>query len=308
MPKLVKREAILAKVESSYGVDASPSASTDAILVENLGWSYAGARMVERAPVKPTLGMFQGIFAGTLMEITFDVEVKGSGTAGTAPEVSPLLRACGMAETINAGTDVEYAPASAALESATIHYYEDGSLYVLTGCRGTYSLALTVGEVAKFSFTLTGHVSGPTDSALPSPSYDDTVPPPVLNMPFTAGGYAAAINALSLEIGNQIATPSSMTSADGYGDVIITDRDVTGSFDPEATLVATNDWTGDWKDGTTVAIESGTLGSTAGNRFAMSISEAWYKELAPGDRDGLRTYEIGFGAAGDDSAFTLTFS
>lgn len=308
MPKLVKREAILAKIEGTYNTDAAPVAATDAVLVENLGWSYAGARMAERTPIKPTLGQFQGIFAGTLMELTFDVELKGSGAAGTAPECSALLRACGMEETVTASTSVAYAPASEATESATLYYYEDGSLYKLTGCRGTWSLAMTVGEVAKLSFTMTGHVSGPTDSPLPSASYLATVPPPALNMPFTAGGFAAAINSLSLDIGNQVATPSSIASADGYGEILITDRDVTGSFDPAATLVATNDWVTDWKQGNTQAIESGTLGSVAGNRIALSIPTAWYKELAPGDRDGMRTYEIGFGAAGDDSAFTLTFT
>ncbi|MCX2780424.1 phage tail tube protein [Microbulbifer thermotolerans] len=307
MAKLVKRELILVKIESSYGVDATPGAS-DAILVENIGWSFAGARMVERAAVKPSLGMLQGIFAGTLMEVTFDVEVKGSGAAGTAPEVGPLLRACGMAETIDAGTSVEYAPASAGHESVTLYYYEDGSVYKLTGCRGTVSVNLETGAAGKFSFTITGHVSGPTDAAMPTVSYDATTPPPVINASFSVGSYSAVINALSLDLGNTIATPPSMSAEDGYSEIIISDRDVTGSFDPEATTVAAKNWAGEWKAGTAQTITTGTIGSTAGNQYELEISSAWYKELSPGDRDGLRTYEIGFGAAGDDDAFKIIFS
>ncbi|WP_444891780.1 hypothetical protein ACJJIE_00005 (plasmid) [Microbulbifer sp. TRSA001] len=264
--------------------------------------------MVERNPVSPTLGELQGVFAGTLMEVTFDAEIKGSGTAGTPPEVAPLLRACGMAETITASTSVEYQPASEDHESATLYFHEDGSLYILTGVRGTFSTALTAGEVGKFSFTLTGHVSGPSDASLPVASYSDVVPPPAIKMPFTVGGYGAVISSLSLDTGNSIATPSDIAAEDGYGEIIINDRKVSGSFDPEGTLVSTKNWVGEWQDGTTQAINSGAIGSTAGNQFSLSIPQGWYKEVGPGDRDGLRTYDIGFGAAGGDDAFTLAYT
>ena len=309
MAKLVKREAILFKLNpGAYGTDAAPTAAANAVLVEDIGWSYAGARLAERNAIKPTLGAFQGIFAGTLMEMTFTVEVKGSGAAGTPPEFGALLRACGLDETVTASTSVAYAPVSDGHEEGTLYYYEDGSLYKLTGCRGTVSLAANVGEVAKLSFTMTGHVADPSDAALPAATYINTTPPPVIGAAFSVGGYAAVVSALSLDVGNTIATPPSMSAADGYGQVLITDRAVTGSFDPEATTVAVQDWVGDWQDGTTKAITTGVIGSAAGNRFALSIPQAWYSELSPGDRDGVRTREIGFGAAGDDAAFTLTFT
>jgi hypothetical protein len=40
--------------------------------------------------------------SGMACEISFDMYLKGSGTAGTAPEFGPLLKACGMLETITA--------------------------------------------------------------------------------------------------------------------------------------------------------------------------------------------------------------
>ncbi|WP_444932401.1 hypothetical protein ACJJIF_22000 (plasmid) [Microbulbifer sp. SSSA002] len=73
------------------------------------------------------------------MEVTFNAELKGSGAAGTPPEIAPLLRACGLAETITAGTSVEYNLASEGHESITLYLYEDGSLYKLTGVRGTWT-------------------------------------------------------------------------------------------------------------------------------------------------------------------------
>ncbi|GAB2507118.1 phage tail tube protein [Microbulbifer agarilyticus] len=307
MAKLVKRDLILAAIEATYNTDATPTGS-DAVLVENVGWSYAGARMVERPVVKPTLGQFKQIFAGTLMEITCDAELKGSGVAGDAPEIDALLRACGLASTVSAGTSVEYAPASTGHESATIYFNEDGGLYKLTGARGTVALNLETGNKGMASFTLTGHVTGPIDQAPPAATYDDVAPPPVIGNPFSVGGYSAVINALGLDLGNTIATPPSMSAADGYSEIIISDRDVTGSFDPEATTVAAQDWHGDWRSGADKAITTGVIGSTAGNRYQLDVAQAYYRELAPGDRDGVRTYDITYGAAGDDSAFTLTFT
>lgn len=307
MPKVIKRELIAAAIESTYNTDASPTGS-DAILVENVSWSYAGARMVERPAVKPTLGQFQQVFAGTLMEITCDAELKGSGTAGEEPEIAPLLRACGLDATVSAGTSVTYAPVSESHESATVYFHEDGSLYKLTGARGTVSFNLETGSKGMASFTLTGHVTGPVDAPNPAATYDASVPPAIIGVPFTVGGYAAAINALALDVGNTVATPASMSSADGYGEILITDRDVSGSFDPAATLVAAKDFHGEWRNGTTQLLTTGVIGSSAGNRYQLDVAEAYTRELAPGDRDGQRTYDITYGAAGDDSAFSLVFT
>ncbi len=307
MSKLLKRELILAKVESTYNNDASPTAANDAILVENIGWSFAGARMIERTAVKPTLGQLQGIHAGTLLELSLDVELKGSGVAGTAPEIAPLLRSCGLSETINAGTSVEYAPASTNHESATIYYNEDGTRYALTGCRGTVSATFAVGEIAKASLTITGHISQRSDANEGSPTYDSMVPPPVLAAGFTVGSFAADISNIAIDLGNEIATPSSISSADGYGEILITDRNVSGSFDPLATLISQEDWYQDWVDGNNKAIDL-SIGNDVGNQIALSIPTAYYRELSPGDRDGIRTYEVAYGATGDDAAFTLTFS
>lgn len=309
--KLIKREVIAVKIEATYGVEEAPTAATDSVLVENVGWSHAGARMVERNPVKPSLGKLQSVFAGTLMEMSFDVEMKGSGTNDVPPELGVLLRACGFGETINVGASVVYSPVSTNHESLTMHYFEDGSRYVLTGCRGTVSGALNTGEIGKLSFTLTGHIATPTDVALPSPTYDTTVPAPVINAGFTVGGNSPAISAFAFDLGLTLATPPDMAKADGYGEILITDREITGSIDPEYGLVAVTDYINEWKSGTNEAIVLAITGGGAGNQYQIDLPTAYYKELSPGDRDGIRTMEISFGV--DDlsdtpAPLTLTFS
>ena len=308
MTKPVKKELLLLKIETTKGTNAVPTGALDAILVEDASWSYAGARMVERNPIKGAFGMFQSIYAGTLLEVTFRAEIKGSGVAGTAPEIGPALRACGLGETIVASTSVTYQPVSDSIESCTIYMYEDGTRLALVGCQGNVNFVFKTGGIGYAEFTFTGRPLAVVDETNPAASYDSAVPPAIINAPFSALGYSAVIAALNFDLGNEVATPPSMSAADGYSDVIIVDRDMAGSFDPEAEDVATADFHGQWKGGTVGSITSGLVGSVAGNRYQATWPTAYYRELSPGDRDSLRTLEIGFGAAGDDAAFDLVFT
>lgn len=298
MSKLINRRVILVGLETGgYGVDPVPVAANDAVLVENISWQHEGLRMNERPAVRTSLAKLRQLFGGTLFTLTFDVEIKGSGAAGTAPEFGALLQACGMAETVNIGVDVRYKPASANHKSATIYYYEDGQLFIMTGCRGNVTWNLEAGTYGKLSFTLTGHVANPVDDPLPAPTYLDLVPPVNINVPFTVAGYGAIISALSGDLSNTLAMPPSIRATDGYGEIQITGRDINGSFDPESVDVATQDFIGDLKDGAELALATGDIGSVAGNIWSLTHLAISYREVAPGDRDGIITREVSFGAA-----------
>lgn len=309
---LTNREVILAKIEGTYGTDSVPVEATDAMLVENIGWSNEGLRMNERPAVRQNIGMLQQIYGGTLRSVTFDVELKGGGGAvDDVPEFGPLLRACGFGETINAVTDVQYSPVSTGQESITIYYFQDGIRHILTGCIGNMSLNLETGAQGKMSFTFTGHLVSVTDVALPTgPVYQSNVPPPIINTPFSIGAYSAVINALTFDLSNTVATPPSMSATDGYSEIRITSRDVQGSYDPEAVLVATDDPFTDLSAGNTLAVTTGVIGSAVGNRIQVDMPAGYYRDVAPGDRDGIRTYDIPIGfteSAGDDEV-KLTFT
>lgn len=308
---LKSREVLLAKIEGTYGVDSSPTQANDAVLVENLTWAFEGARMVERAPLRASIAALKPIFAGTLMQVSFDVEVKGSGAAGTAPEIGPILRACGFGETVVPATSVTYKPVSTGHESVTLYYYQDGVLHKILGARGNVSFNMEVGNVVKASFTLTGHYSATTDTAMVTPTYDSTVPVPALGLSsLQIDGYGAVIRKLSLDMGNAVSMPGDITAADGYDDIIITARKATGSIDPNAVLKATYDWLLKWQQSAAAAVATGVLGSTAGNRIALSLPAITYTEIAKADADGLTTYEVNFMCAestGDDEV-SLAFT
>lgn len=301
---LINREVVQAKIEVTYGTDAVPVAGTDDILVENISWSNEGLRMTARPAVRASLGELQHIYGGTLRGISFDVELKGAGGAvDVPPESGPLLRACGFGETINAVVDVTYEPVSSAFESITIYYFQDGIRYNLLGCVGNVSFNLETGMPGKMSFNFVGHLVAPTDVALIAPTYDIVVPAPLLSVPFTIGAFSAIINALTFDMGNTISQVPDIAASDGYGEIRLTKRDVNGSYDPEAELVAADDPEADLRNGATLALATGVVGSSIGNRYQITMPLVTYRDQSPGDREGVRTYEIPFGAAentGDD--------
>ena len=113
MTLLTRKSLILAKSESTYGTDISP-AGTDAVLVRSLEVTPIEADTVSRELIRPYLGNSQQLLASAHVEITFEVEFAGSGTAATAPRFSSLLKACGMAETITASAITGTAQAGSA--------------------------------------------------------------------------------------------------------------------------------------------------------------------------------------------------
>lgn len=290
----IYREAILAGIESTYDTDPTLTAGANGVLVEEPAWNLEGLRMIERNPIKASHAREQKIFGGTLRKVSFKCEVKGSGTAGTAPEIGPLLRACGMSETIVASTSVTYSHVSTGFESLTLYYYMDGLQYIITGARGNVELTFEVGNRIMASFEFVGHSVAPTDVALVAPTYDTTTPEALIGAPFAVNSYAAKINSITVNLNNQIAMPADITAADGYHEIQITGRAPSGSFDPEHTLVATQDWEGDLRAGTLRALTTGAIGATAGNIVTMNLDNIGYMDIGQGERESLRTNDIPF--------------
>src|SRR5690348_10332001 len=133
---LTRRRLLLAKVETTYGTDSVPTGLANAILIKNLNVTPMDATLVSRDLIRPFLGANQQLVADAHVKLDFEVEIAGAGAAGTAPGYGPLLRACGMSETILAATSVTYAPVSSLMDSVTLYFQQDGAQHSITGARG----------------------------------------------------------------------------------------------------------------------------------------------------------------------------
>jgi hypothetical protein len=92
---LVRNTFLLAKAESSYGVDPTV-ASTDALKIISLEVNPITGTRVERNRIKGFLGADRQQLTNAHVAVTITFEWGGSGVAATAPRFSPLLLASGM--------------------------------------------------------------------------------------------------------------------------------------------------------------------------------------------------------------------
>lgn len=299
----VSNEVLLAKTETTYNTDSVPVAGTNAILVRNFAWAQEALRMVDREAIRGSIGQLQKIYGGELRKFTFDCEVKGSGTAGTAPEIGPLLEACGFEETIVGGTSVTYKPESDAHESLSMYGFEGGrKRHIVTGCRGTVSLALEAGGILVASFEFIGHLASITDQTQPTPTYNATAPRTALGMTVSFNGVTAFVpRKWTLSPNNVLSPGMALNTADGYGPVDLTKRDVTGSLEIETELDSVLDVDALLAAGTRFAFQAGSLGSVAGNIVTVSTpaSSTYIMGTSPGEDAGKRLRTIEFGV--DDS-------
>ncbi|MEQ8346153.1 MAG: hypothetical protein RIB84_00650 [Sneathiellaceae bacterium] len=103
MTQSARNTLLLAKIESSEGVDPTPTAAANAMLVSNLQVSPFEAQVATRATTQPFQGGRQRIHHGIFSRCSFEVEMIGSGANNVAPAYGPLMRACGFSQTARSG-------------------------------------------------------------------------------------------------------------------------------------------------------------------------------------------------------------
>ena len=209
-------------------------------------------------------------------------------------------------------SQIEYRPLSDPdqMASTSVYYYKDGILHKVAGCRGTWSLDISVGQIPKFSFNLTGLYADPSDATMPTPQTSDLTPPVVLGIGLNIGNYTPVATALSVSVGNNIAQRKDARAEEGMRELIINGRNPSGSIDPEADKVANFDPWSAWKNATPAQIKA-TVGKDAGNKFTVVIPKALYESVKYNDREGIVTYDLPFicklDSVGDDE-IRLIFS
>jgi hypothetical protein len=311
MPLLSRKRLILAKIESTYGTDPTPTGSSDAILVRNLEVTPLQADVVSRDLIRPYLGNSDQLLANTRVELTFEVELAGSGTAGTAPAYGPVLKACGLSETVVATTSVTYAPVSASFSSCTIYFHNDGIRHKLTGCRGSFSVNAEVGQIPVISFTMTGIYNAPTDTALPTPTYANQAAPLIFKngntSNFSIFSYSGCLQSLSFEVANEVIYRELVGC---NKEVLITNRAPSGTAVIEAPTIATKDFF-TIANGSTTGSITFQHGATGGNIVTFTTAQSDIGSPTYSDQDGIQMLNLPYlaipSSAGNDE-LSLAFT
>lgn len=193
-PRPIKLRGMTAKVEVTYNTDPTPVITTDAVRVRgplrlrvvpafpNFREDVAQATIIgEVAPGEP---------AGFMVEFDVDLELTGADAAyatAVLPQVHPFLVGSGMAPvvvTTSGSETVTYTMADSGHGSFTVWAYtESGKLIKVNGCRCTWSIPITAGNLAVLRCTVSGLVSAPatgvTEADLAALTYDAVKPPPL---------------------------------------------------------------------------------------------------------------------------------
>lgn len=290
MSLITRKRTILAKIEGTYGTDPTPTGSSNAILVRNLNITPLNAENVSRDLVRPYLGASEQLIATKHVAIDFEVEIAGSGTAGTAPAYGPLLRACGFTET-DGVSDVVYTPKSASFESVTLYYNVDGVLHKITGARGNVEMSITVRQIPVFKFSFVGIYNAPSDASAPSVTYTAFQTPLAANNTNTTGfslfSYSAALESLNLNLNNQVVFHPLI----GSESVLITDRGINGSAVFEAPTITAKDFFSLALGNTLGALDI-THGTAAGNMVQIQSSRVDVSNPTYQDNNGIQMLNV----------------
>ena len=303
MALLTRKRLILAKIESTYGTDSTPTGA-EAILVRNLEITPLQADVVTRDLIRPYLGNFEQILANQRVEITFDVELAGSGAAGTAPAWGPVMKSCAMSETVVGTTSVTYAPVSGSFSSCSIYFNNDGVRHKITGCRGSFSVSGEVGQIPVISFTMMGIYNAPDDSALPTPTYSNQATPVIFKQGNTTGfqvfSYSGCLQSFSMDLANEMVYRELVGCTK---EVLITNRAPNGTVVIEAPTIAAKDFF-TIANGTATGNLTFQHGQTAGNIVTFSSPQTDIGSPTYSDQDGIQMLNLPYVAtpttAGND--------
>lgn len=258
MARYARNQAILAKIETTYGTDPTPTGGSNAILVSGLTANPLAATNVDRDLIRSYLGGSEQLVGSNYLEVSFDVEFQNGGTAGTAAAWDPLLQACGYtagsAQVTPSRVEHVLESTYSSWESLTIYYYDDGALHKLLGARGTVSIDLSVGARPVFKFRFLGLNGGISAAANPSLTLTGFKAPLVVTDSNTgaltlgctystgalSGGTEYVSGGMSIDVGNDVQFVDLLGTAAAAGQSIdFAQRSMSGSI--EFDLTAANE-------------------------------------------------------------------
>lgn len=212
MPIKWKSKVILAKIESVYGTDPTPTGAANAMLMTGVELSPMEGEDISRDLEFPYLAAQGMIPVGLRVRLRGRVELAPSGAAGTAPAWGPLIRACGVAETVSAGVSVTYEPITDSMESVAVYFWIGGTQHKILGVRGDATLRFTAQGLPYIEFDLTGLYAEPAEVAVATPTLTAFQKPLVVtdtNTPtFTVddggGAVSLVLREFQMALGNQV--------------------------------------------------------------------------------------------------------
>lgn len=210
------------------------------------------------------------VVAGALWtETTFSINLSGSGTAGTPPEVDDILKACGLNYTNSPGTSDTYDITGDFTNDFTAvdinQSIGDGLKIPMTNMAMTATLRCRSGAPAIWTFAGAGNYTEPTEAALSNTLAASAHPQPCKNMTCTVAGDTLIMKEIDIMLNNENNSPNyDMAATQGVAAPNLTDQVPTTSILATHPTLATQNYYSTFTSETKMAINV-VIGATAGN-------------------------------------------
>jgi len=189
--------------------------------------------------------------------------------------------------------------------SLTLYMHKDGVLHEMPGSYGTFEITAEAGNFATVKWTFTGSYEAAIDDPNPAPNFETTLPEQVQLARLWVNQFNAIVQRFTYNQANDIQIRPDVSSSDGYNGTRITSRKPEGGIDPEADLVANNDFWGQFAAATRMPLQM-RVGMDVGNTVWMIAPNTQYSGMTYQDRNGIMAYDAGLRFArsnGNDEMF-----
>lgn len=298
MSRLSRLKLLTAAVNNgAYGDDAVAAGTPLPILTSNLKITPIEGDTQDRPLDDGVLGNKPVSMIGTHVKATGYIEVAGAGTDTAEPAYHPVLVAAGYESTVGADS-VTYSKATPGTEKdVTFYLYLDGVIHKITGARATITTTITVNEIPRREFEITGLYAGHAANAtIPAADFS------AFQKPAKVGAVQTTFELDSVEYKmldftlsdnvqvtydeNTVDERVYITDYNGEGSFVI-EAPAQGDFDPIALALAE-----------TLLPLALTHGIDEGNTETISIAEVQLMRPEYDDRNGRMTWNIPFRVIG----------
>lgn len=285
-----RKLAMLHKIETTYGTDATPVAA-NAIIGTNVSFTPIEGQEVSRDLLLPYMGNQGVVLAGIYARLEFDIEIAGSGVAGTPPKWGSVARVTGMSETIVATTSVTYQIVEDAVESGSLYFIHDKVQHVLLGGQASLAPSFTPSAIPRFRVSYLGLLGQITDlGAMPAVTQAGWATPKHVskaNTQMSLHGWSSVAESIALDLGN-VLTPRFLI---GDEKILISDRSCTGSAVVEARALSEINWFDRAINRTRGALTV-THGIVAGNIVEITAPAVEIGKPSQGQTNGIINYSL----------------
>lgn len=170
------------------------------------------------------------------------------------------------------------------------------------GARGTVSFSGNIGEPMIANFEFRGAFDTVADAGeITGVTYPQRVPPVLLDADLQLGESATTfanevvqnITSIQWAMNNDIQFRQSMSEASGLLESMIVNRNPTGSFDPEMRAESIYDFVNQFSTNAASRLRM-NVGTSALDKFLISMPGVTWTSLPPGERNGLNTRQVNF--------------